>query len=33
MGLVIHHEKIGAAEAEQLVKVCPFGAIEMRKGE
>ncbi len=32
MGLVIHHEKIGAAEAEQLVKLCPFGAITGQNG-
>ena len=27
MGLVVHNEKIGRAEAEKLIALCPFGAI------
>ena len=29
MGLVIHQEKIDKAAGEALVKICPFGAIEI----
>jgi len=27
MGLIIHNEKINGATAEELIKICPFGAI------
>ena len=31
MGLIIHNDKINAEIAEELVKLCPFGAISYDK--
>lgn len=33
MGLIIHQEKIGSAEAQLLMDVCPFGAMSYEDGK